>query len=424
MARYDAEARTQYSNSARKLSQLDSLASTTVAAPAPISTQGCSVGARPMANHGDMLSTCACHFGGFLGGLGRPLARMCRTPITTSTTPSAILTASAASDGTVAGLGGLLPVATTVTVTTTARDTSHPNTNAAPLRAPRAEGSTTRKAVSGSGLSVTARPISSRLRTTAFPPVWPRPAAYRCCGCHCCGQSAGGRYCAQADSGALLMARMAPFGAFTADAREMAQPGPVHRRLRRGDARTVPRHPDAQRAGGDRADHRRRHRYRLAVHADWDLRRVGGDVDLLGRQHFQAGGVPAAEQAGGLPGAADHDADDAEDAAVQPHAAAQAGDVPRAVRVVGHQQRLRPVDLGAVRLRGQPCPAVASQQVREQVQGRVPLVVPVGRALHDLGVRAEGRVVDERLAVDHSQVDPQLDAVGQGSQARRRVLAV
>jgi len=50
-----------------------------------------------------------------------------------------------------------------------ARDTSHPNTNAAPLRAPRAEGSTTRKAVSGSGLSVTARPVSSRLRTTAFP---------------------------------------------------------------------------------------------------------------------------------------------------------------------------------------------------------------------------------------------------------------
>jgi len=35
--------------------------------------------------------------------------------------------------------------------------------------ATRAEGSTTRKAVSGSGLSVTARPVSSRLRTTAFP---------------------------------------------------------------------------------------------------------------------------------------------------------------------------------------------------------------------------------------------------------------
>jgi len=33
-------------------------------------------------------------------------ARMCRTPITTSTTPRTILTASAASDGAVAGLGG------------------------------------------------------------------------------------------------------------------------------------------------------------------------------------------------------------------------------------------------------------------------------------------------------------------------------
>jgi hypothetical protein len=85
------------------------LASTTVAAPAPISTQGCSVGARIMANHGGMLSTCCCHFGGFFGGLGRPLARMCRTAITTRTSPSTIFTASDASDGAVAGLGGLSP---------------------------------------------------------------------------------------------------------------------------------------------------------------------------------------------------------------------------------------------------------------------------------------------------------------------------
>jgi hypothetical protein len=48
-------------------------------------------------------------------------------------------------------LGGLLPVASTVIVTTTARDTSHPNTTAAPLRTPRSESSTTMKAVSGSG---------------------------------------------------------------------------------------------------------------------------------------------------------------------------------------------------------------------------------------------------------------------------------
>ena len=44
------------------------------------------------------------------------------------------------------GLGGLLPVASTVTVTTMARDTSHPNTNAAPFLTPRLEGSTTRNA--------------------------------------------------------------------------------------------------------------------------------------------------------------------------------------------------------------------------------------------------------------------------------------
>ena len=119
----------------------------------------------------------------------------------------------------------------------------------------------------------------------------PRPAAFRCCACHCSGQRAGGRpysvsrspaarswtgtdclrpigppervldrlrcYYAKADSGDLLMALMSPFGAFTAGTREMAQRGPVHRRLRRGDARTVPWHPDAQCAGGDRADHRR-----------------------------------------------------------------------------------------------------------------------------------------------------------------------
>src|ERR1700722_1697103 len=159
----------QYEPSARKLSQLDSLASTTVAAPAPISTQGCRAGARARANHRDMLSTCACHLGCFLGGLGRPLARMRWIAILTRTTPSTILTASAASDGAVAGLGGLSPVTRIVTVTTMARETSQPSTNAAPLRAPRSAGSTTRKAVSGNGSSATARPISISSRTTALP---------------------------------------------------------------------------------------------------------------------------------------------------------------------------------------------------------------------------------------------------------------
>ena len=63
----------------------------------------------------------------------------------------AIFTASDASEGTVLGLGGLLPVASTVTVTTMARDTSQPNRYAAPFLTPRFEGSTTRNAVNGSG---------------------------------------------------------------------------------------------------------------------------------------------------------------------------------------------------------------------------------------------------------------------------------
>ena len=150
------------------------MASTTVAAPAPISTQGCSVGARTMANHGDMLSTCACHLGGFFGFFGCLIRRRSRIAIATRPAPRAILTASDASEGAVFGLGGLLPVASTVAVTTMARDTSHPNTNAAPFLTPRLEGSTTRNAESGSGSSVTARPISMRLRTMSVPPVSPR----------------------------------------------------------------------------------------------------------------------------------------------------------------------------------------------------------------------------------------------------------
>ena len=100
---------------------------------------------------------------------------MFRIAIRTRTRPSAILIASEASEGTVAGLGGLLPVAATVTATTMARDTSHPNTNAAPLTVPRLEGSTIRKGVSGSGSSATARPISIRLRTSTVPPPHPGP---------------------------------------------------------------------------------------------------------------------------------------------------------------------------------------------------------------------------------------------------------
>src|SRR5271170_3110055 len=102
------------------LSQVDSLASMTVAAPAPIKAQGWTAGARPRANHGDMLSTCSCHFGGFFGFFGPLIRRRCRIASPTRNAPMAIFTASDASEGTVFGLGGLLPVATTVTVTTMA----------------------------------------------------------------------------------------------------------------------------------------------------------------------------------------------------------------------------------------------------------------------------------------------------------------
>src|SRR5215469_1561152 len=128
-----------------------------------------------MANHGDMLSTCSCHFGGFFGFLGCCLiSRRCRNAITTRTPPRAAFTASAASDGAVCGLGGLLPVATTETITTTARDISQPNTNAAPFRAPRSEGRMIRNAVSGRGSRATAKPIRNRLRRS-MPVLLSRP---------------------------------------------------------------------------------------------------------------------------------------------------------------------------------------------------------------------------------------------------------
>src|SRR6202042_3391015 len=149
----------------------------TVAAPAPIRPHGCRTGARPRAYHGDILSTCACHFGGFFGFFGCPLLRRCRIAIAIRTTPMAIFTATPASEGAVSGLGGLLPVASTVTETTITRDASHPNTKAAPFLTPRLEGSTTRNAINGSGSSATATPIRRRLSTTAGLPSHPSAAA-------------------------------------------------------------------------------------------------------------------------------------------------------------------------------------------------------------------------------------------------------
>ena len=75
------------------------------------------------------------------------------------------------------GLGGLLPVTSTVTATTIASDTSHPNTNAAPLAAPRREGSTAMNAVSGNGSNAIAKPIRTRSSTMSAPPVLPRRKA-------------------------------------------------------------------------------------------------------------------------------------------------------------------------------------------------------------------------------------------------------
>src|SRR6516164_1402579 len=92
--------------------------------------QGWVSGASAIAYKGDMLSTLACHFGGFFGFLGCPNRRYCRSAMSRSTTPSAILNANAASDGAVLLLGGELPVARTVTATTMPSDTNHPETKA------------------------------------------------------------------------------------------------------------------------------------------------------------------------------------------------------------------------------------------------------------------------------------------------------
>ena len=51
--------------------------------------------------------------------------------------------------------------------------------------------------------------------------------------------------------------------------------------------------------------------------------------------------MPATEETGGLPGAIHLDAHHAEEAAIEPRAAAQASQVAGSVRIVGHQQRLR-----------------------------------------------------------------------------------
>jgi hypothetical protein len=206
--------------------------------------------------------------------------------------------------------------------------------------------------------------------------------------------------------------------------REVPEARPADDRLGRGDAGPVSRHPDPQRGRTDRALHGHRQQDRLAIDTHRNAVRAGRHLNGPGGQHAKAIGVPAAEQADRLPHAVDRHGDDAEHTAVQPRATAKARYVPRSVRVAGHQQRLRPINRHAIRECREPRPPVAVQQVRQRVQGRAELVVTVRGCLYHLGVGAERRVVDERPATDHAEVDMQFDAIRERAQAGRRVRAV
>ena len=107
--------------------------------------------------------------------------------------------------------------------------------------------------------------------------------------------------------------------------------------------------------------------------------------------------------------------------------AAQAGEVAGLVGVVADQHGLRPVE---GHLRRRPGPPGAAPWWPVSRSGSIAsvgaaLVVAVGRALHDLGVGAERRVVDERSGRRSCPRSmPQLHAVGEGVQAGGRVVAV
>src|ERR1043165_4535992 len=137
-----------------------------VAAPAATSVQGWRNAARPAAPQSESWSRRAIQAGGFLGW---PIRRRWRRAIRISTTPAASLTARAASDGTVFGSGGLLPVETMTAAMTAIRQASQPRMNARPVQVPLSELSTRMKAVSGNGSRVMASPMSSRSSTT--PPL-------------------------------------------------------------------------------------------------------------------------------------------------------------------------------------------------------------------------------------------------------------
>ena len=142
-----------------------------VAAPAATSVQGCRNAARPATLSSESRSSLAIQAAGLRGW---PIWRLLRRAITISTTPMASLTASAAVDGTVCGLGGLFPVAAMTAAITTTRQASQPRMNARPFQMPFSALSTRMKAVSGNGSRVIASPMSSRLSTTPPPPLTPR----------------------------------------------------------------------------------------------------------------------------------------------------------------------------------------------------------------------------------------------------------
>ncbi len=80
--------------------------------------------------------------------------------------PRASLTARAAVDGAVCGLGGVPPVVMMTAATTATRQASQPKMNARPLRAPLSLLKIEMKAVRGNGSRAIASPISMRSSTT------------------------------------------------------------------------------------------------------------------------------------------------------------------------------------------------------------------------------------------------------------------
>jgi hypothetical protein len=82
--------------------------------------------------------------------------------------------------------------------------------------------------------------------------------------------------------------------------------------------------------------HWHRQRDGLAVDAYWYPVGLAGHHDGPGAQHAQASGVPAAQQAHGLPRAAHQDRHHTEHTGVKPRPAAKARDVTSLVGVARH----------------------------------------------------------------------------------------